>query len=68
MKTMNDVRSQFVQVRMNEGEKAKAERLAARYDVPLSLYIRQLLRREYELTFERDKLPARAGAGPLGDR
>jgi hypothetical protein len=56
-KLINENKNDSIQIRMSQGEKLRLLELADRYEVPLSLYVRQLIRREYELTFPEKKAP-----------
>ena len=54
---VNENKTNWVQFRMNEGEKLRLLALCDRYELGLSAYIRQLIRREYELNFPEKKAP-----------
>lgn len=46
-KSEKDRRSEFVMVRMNDEEKMRAKRVAKRYGMTLSEWIRQVLRKAW---------------------
>lgn len=50
-KLKNENKDDKVLVRMSVGEKVRLLELSDRYEITMSAYLRQLVRREYELTF-----------------